>query len=247
MRDISTIMSICGSGKCGLSGASSDRGGISSMAFVPKIPDVLFPHGHVPRVVGVGLRTVAELVAPQCDLRRRDDREVRGRAQRPTIHPQLAQQSANAEQHASRVGAQHQYSRHGGAGAADGKPKAFPAGSGNRRCIPQRRRRPLLRGRERADRNDRYRFSRPGGGNRQPDVGTFANLLDQDAHGSALLYVQVCRRDDRGALEIDQGRGIGLSLTPCWCPACCGFSNPQRAQGECQQAQRTRAHERTHR
>jgi hypothetical protein len=37
MRDISTIISICGRGKCGLSAASSDRGGMSSIALVPKM------------------------------------------------------------------------------------------------------------------------------------------------------------------------------------------------------------------
>ena len=35
MRDISTIISIGGNVKCGLSASSSDRGGISSIALVP--------------------------------------------------------------------------------------------------------------------------------------------------------------------------------------------------------------------
>ena len=42
-----------------------------------EVADVLLPHRHVPRVVGVGFRPVAELMAAQSDLWGRDDVEAR--------------------------------------------------------------------------------------------------------------------------------------------------------------------------
>jgi hypothetical protein len=47
IRDISTIISIFGSGKCGLSSASSERGGISSMVFVPKMASSRMYCSHI--------------------------------------------------------------------------------------------------------------------------------------------------------------------------------------------------------
>ena len=216
-----------------------------------EIPDVLFPHRHVPRVVGVRLRAVSQLVAAQCHLRRGDDREIRRHPQRPALHSQLAQQSADAEQHASGVRAQHKYPRRSAAPGSDGEPESFPTRSGGCPGIPERPGSPLRRGCERADGDDRYRFSRPGGGHRQPEIGTPGDLFDQDAYGGALLHVQVGRSDDRGALEIDQRRRIGLSLRWCLRLVCCRFWNPHPAHREDQQGARegrgTRTEERTHR
>ena len=82
-----TIISIGGSGKCGLSAASSDRGGISSMALVPKTARsrMYCSHmRHVPAVVGVRLRPVAELVPakrdPGCRRRCEDRRRATDRS-----------------------------------------------------------------------------------------------------------------------------------------------------------------------
>ena len=84
-----------------------------------EVADVLLPHRHVPGVVGVGLRAVAELMAAERDLRRRDDGERGWDAQRAARHAQLAQQPSDAEEHASRVGAEHEHRRGAAAAGVD--------------------------------------------------------------------------------------------------------------------------------
>ena len=68
----STIISIGGSGKCGLSASSSERGGISSTALQPNTTRSRMYCSHIgtcPGVVGVGLGPIAELMAAQRHLR----------------------------------------------------------------------------------------------------------------------------------------------------------------------------------
>ena len=105
MRDISAIISIGGSGKCGLSASSSERGGISSTALRAEdgqVADVLLPHRDGPAVVGVGLRPIAELMAAQSVVGA-ESLEVGGEGDLLPPEAKFAKQAADAEQHAAGI------------------------------------------------------------------------------------------------------------------------------------------------
>ena len=73
-----------------------------------QVTHVLVPLVHVPAVVGIGLRTVAKLVAAQRGLGCAGDAEVVRDFQRVPLHAQLPEQRARAEQDAASVIAHHQ-------------------------------------------------------------------------------------------------------------------------------------------
>ena len=102
MRDISTVISICGGGKCGLSAASSGRGGMDSMIFVPKWPFAVFCSGlGAPQASSaLVLGRCPQLMASHGQLGHSHDIRTGFEFEALTGH-QLAQQVPGAEDHAA--------------------------------------------------------------------------------------------------------------------------------------------------
>jgi hypothetical protein len=97
-------------GSAGSKASSSDRGGMSSTAFVPntaRIADVLLPHAEGPPVVGIGLGAVAQLMSAEPVARSRAERDRAGQRHGPGSHAEHPQQAARAEEQASIVRPRH--------------------------------------------------------------------------------------------------------------------------------------------
>ena len=158
-----------------------------------EIADVLLPHRHVPRVVGVGLRAIAELMAAQRDLRGRDDVEAGGNSDGAALHAQLAQQSSDAEEHAAGVRAKDEHGRRTASSRVERDAVSFASrcsggGRSSQSCAG-----PSRSGRERSDGDRRNRGGRPLGGDRHADVRALRDLFDEDPDGGALLEVEAWR------------------------------------------------------
>ena len=103
-----------------------------------QVADVLLPHRDGPAVVGVGLGPVAELMTAQSRVPASSTgARARRQADGAAVEAQLAQQAADAEEHAALVGAGHRDVRRVAAGAA-GNLKALRAG--RRQSLRRRRR-----------------------------------------------------------------------------------------------------------
>ena len=157
-----------------------------------QVADVLLPHRHVPRVVGVGLRPVAELVAAKGDLRRRDDGERGGRADRPASS--CAVRGAAGRRRRARPGHRLRARgpwRRGAAGGVEDDPVALGAGRLGRRQPAHACAGPARRGGDRADGDGGDGVGRPLRGDRQPHVRALLDFLDEHPNGRPLLEAHV--------------------------------------------------------
>ena len=68
-----------------------------------EVADVLFPPRHIPRVVGICLGPVTELVPAQPVPGRRRDAEIVGKFNGAWIHPQTAKKVADPEYDPARI------------------------------------------------------------------------------------------------------------------------------------------------